>query len=379
MSRDCEKTGRDRFVPGMSTLCSLLVTACLCACVSTSSESSDDPNSDALKESMARYNLDMADKLLAQGKDDLAVRYLFRAIKAQPLFPEPRLRLIDLYLARNDMEAALVVFQNIPEELENNPQILERLVFILEEAGDREGALAVVERAVAAGAPPESFKKILAESSILASDFDRARDLLAQVCALDPEDAGSLEAYARLCRLTGRGKEECDAMMQLVALCPEDLEMPLRAARAFDREGMGGEALERFRVLSADCPPAQAMPFFRARAYLHYSKGDWARAVEMYLRIEECGGMPLERGERLNMAEAFLREGRCEESARLLRDLLEEEPQDAVVRAALAYAYWKSGSVARADEVVRSAPDPDAGNGILGAMKKRMGKGSVKR
>lgn len=359
--------------------CAILIAMGLCACATSSSEKEEDPGTTGLKGTMARYNLNMADKLFDQGKDALAVKYLYRAVRDDPLFLDPWLELVDYHLAREDMEAALLVFRSLPEELGKEPMILERTVFVLEEMGDRDGALAVVEKAVEAGATPESFKRILAESSLLSGDFERARDLLAQACSLDPEDAASLELYARICALTANGPEECETLMKLVLLCPDDPGMPLRAARAFERDGRGDEAIERLGLMIEGSSSLRAGALFRAQAFLYFQKEDWARAAALYLLTRERDGIYLERGERLCLAEALLREERTEESAALLEELLEERPDDAVVRAALAYAYWKSGSVVRAGEVVQSAPDPAAGNGILSAMRKRMGKGSVKR
>ncbi len=348
----------ERTSTAVSLLSALFLTAVLSAagCVSTGEERADSIAADAcFDESLARFNYNMAVRFWNQGNNDLAVRYLRKSIDQDSGCVKAWAGLIDIVLANGSPERALSIIRSCPEKVKKDPEVMERRIAALGSTGDYESAAKVIREAGPGSVAQARLMRILADACLLEGDIAGALDFFLQAGRLDPTDAVVLEATARLSRLAGNPEDECNAWLKLVVLCPENAEFPVEAARACDRTEERRNGIAWLESFLPRAGPAGA-GIKKALAFLHFQEGEWERSIDMYRHVRDEGGADLDREERLRISEALLRTGQDEAAAAELEKLLEENPDDDVVRAATVFACWRSGRVVRADEFINESP-----------------------
>jgi Tfp pilus assembly protein PilF len=321
---------------------------------------------------LARYHCSMAEKFWRNGDDGMALRHLTDAVRAEPMMLEPRLGLVDFHIAKGFFDEAFVLICSTPEELKNGVEIKERLVYVLELMGDHDAAVAEVEKSSKEEGHRGSLFRSMAEARIFMNDFGGAMQFYRKVLDLDGEDEQALEALSRIYELNGQDAERGRVLLQLAAVCPNDPAYPPAAAEAMNEAGLAPEAVAGLDLLRCDDSGIVRGDVCLALALIHYLTESWEDTIVFYEEARGRGGCLLSLDDRMRLSEALLRVGEDRRAADELRELLDEEPGDPVVRAALALAYWRSGHEERARMVMRDTPEGQEKGYVLDAVKRRM-------
>jgi len=321
---------------------------------------------------LARSHVRMASKYLDKGNEKMAVRHLGDAVKIAPSMLDPRVGLIDLHVAKGYFNEALALIEGCPEEMRKKPELTERLVYILEMKGNRLEAEKVADQAVKSGAGRGRLLKSRAKARIALNDFKGAMELYERVLEINPADSKALTDLERLYELSGREADRAAVLLRLTALCPDDPGYPMHAAEAMERAHLEDEGIARLNALSRDGLGRLRGDVCRALAFLYCKKGDWRKACSMYSQARDPGGFLLDREDMLRFSEALLRDGDYESASKELKALLGEDPNDPVVRAALVFAYTRSGHEDWARELMEEAPMRLKQNHLLGAVEKEL-------
>jgi tetratricopeptide (TPR) repeat protein len=349
----------------------LLVSFLIVGCT-TVEERRQEAKGPGFNESMARFNYEMSEKLWKQGKEDLAVKYLMKAVSDNPMMLEPRLGLMDIYISRGAYRDVVVFAENCPEGLKSHPEILERLVFALEADGNPEALAQVVENAAAAGIPPGRFLSARAEADLMNKDYEGALDLYRQACENDPADVRALMAMAKTHELLGNHDQECEILLRIATICPDDPAAAMNVALAFERAGCRQDGIASLKnLLLTGENNLVRDDVCRALGYLYFKEEMWQDAVKIYSLVREKGLSLLLRDDRMRLAESLLRIEDDAKAAAELQKLLDDDPADTVVRAALGLAYWRSGQTSRAREIMENAPRGVEGGTVLNALSKQ--------
>lgn len=350
----------------------LLIVTFLCTgCVTVSDSDEEDPI--LTRDShMGRFHYEMAEKFWKQGNEDLAVKYLRKAVKADPLSLEARLGLIDIWVGNDRLTEARTYISITPEELKYEPELLDRMVFILEIQEDYEALAQTVTEASEQGVDQDRFLTVRAEARVLRKDYDGARELFESAWAADPEDASVLQALVRIYRLTGSSLEEAEALLRLTALCPDDPQYPHEAALLYDKLELREDGIQGLEPLYTVDDGRIRGEVCLALAFLYFNEEQWCEAVGMFTLAQDKGDCFLRTEDRKRLAEAYLRCGDNRNAAAELQALLADNPDDSVVRAALALAFWRDGQDTRAEEAVTGAPQDDERGNVLNALEKRL-------
>ena len=211
-------------------------------CVSVDSEQADGRDS-SFDYALVNFHYKMAEKFWNQGKEDLAVKYLHKAVAGDPTAIEPRLGLIDIQVARGSVDEALAAINNCPEEMKYDPEVLDRLLYILELKGDDEAAARVIAEAEEREVSTGRFLKSRAEARLFRNDFAIALNFYERARREFPRDTALLEAMAALCSLMGREAQRAEILVDLITLLPERSDFPIAAARAFEKAGRSMEGI----------------------------------------------------------------------------------------------------------------------------------------
>ncbi len=110
-----------------------------------------------------------------------------------------------------------------------------------------------------------------------------------------------------------------------------------------------------------------------ALGYLCYIRKDYERAGQYLEKAYACDGYTLERDEILALAEIRMRNNEHESAAELLESQLESDPDHAVTRAALAWAYYCAGSRESSRRIMAKASVACEANGTFDAVKGKIG------
>jgi len=340
-------------------------------CVSVDSEPSGERDS-SFDYALVNFHYEMAEKFWNQGKEELAVKYLNKAVAGDPDSIEPRLGLIDIQVARGDVDGALTAINDCTEEMKYDPEVLDRLLYILELKGDDEAAARVIAEAQDREVTTGRFLKTRAEARVFRNDFAKALNFYERARGEFPRDTALLEAMAALYGLMGREAQRAEILVDLISLLPERTDFPIDAARAFQKAGCPKEGIVQLESLILGEGRMVRGDVCQGLGYLYISEERWQHACEIYEKARAEGDAVLAVEERKNLAEAYLRNGDNVKAASELQDLVLRQPDDPVARAALALAYWRMGHVERAEEIVKGAAEGTIEGTVLGAVDKKI-------
>ncbi len=340
------------------------------SCTTVDSDARNDESS--FDYALTSFHYEMAEKFWSQGKEELAVKYLKKAVAGDPNALEPRLGLIDIQVARGKIDDALTAVNGCPEDMKYEPEVLDRLLYVLELKDDAEAAARVIAEAEDREVTTGQFLKTRAEARLFRNDFPGALEYYERARRKFPRDTALLESLAALYGLLGREAERAEVLVALVALLPERNEIPIAAARAFDKAGIRKEGIVQLESYILAEGKMVRGDVCQGLGYLYIREERWQQACEIYERARSQGDAVLSIEERKNLSEAYLRNGDNVKAAAELQDLVLRNPDDPVVRAALALAYWRMGHVERAEEIVNNAEIGSKKGTVLGAVEKKI-------
>ncbi len=233
-----------------------------------------------------------------RAKDALAL--LERARKTNPKAVEPRLRLVNVYIARREGDKALDVAREAGTIAPRNPQVIFALARAQVAAGELSSAIVTFRRLVELEPKSARVRVGLALALMGSKDYDSAREQLAKARKIAP-----------------------DFMRGRVAAV--ELEMLDKKTDA---------ALARARELSADQSASPVGPMLEGDILMR--TGDFAGAIKAYETASaRRGSMTLA----LRLYNAHVKAGDVEGGLGVLRDWLAKNPNDHRTRLALAGAY----------------------------------------
>jgi|GEM_PF-2442956 len=370
------RMGRRMWTEGAATGVLLLAVTMMLQGCTTLRPGGESDTIKATGKALSGFHYTTAEKFWKQGNANLAIKYLQKAIENDPLQIEPRLGLIDIYMARCLPDEALITIRNCPEEMQEDPQLRERLVFALELQGDSEGAAAASDEAVAEGMNRTRLLVTRAEANLMLKDFSGARELYEEAIRVDPADWEALRALSKIYSLTGLHAEAGELLLRLIVLRPEEPQIAMESGLAFEEAGLIDDGIRRLYLHLFTADGHQRGDVGRALGYLYFQRELWPECLHAYTLAREVDEGLLDVHDRMRLAEALLRTGEILNAATELQSLLDRDPDNHVVRAALALAYWKSGQRTRAEELVANTPRVQAagepGEELLRAVIKRL-------
>ncbi len=245
----------------------------------------------------------LADLASRQNRPDDALAYLERARVNNPKAIEPRLRLVNVYIARREGEKALDVAREIELIAPGNPQMLFALARAQMAAGEVSSAIVTFRRLVELEPKSAQARVALALALMQSKDFDGARKQLAKARELNPDFI--------------RGR-----------VAAVELEMLAKKTDA---------ALAQARALAADQPKSSVGPMLEGDVLMR--TGDFAGAIKAY---ETAMARQASAAMAVRLYNAHVKAGDVDGGLAVLRDWLEKTPDDHRTRLALAGAYLKA-------------------------------------
>ncbi len=318
------------------------------------------------------FNYKLAEKFWEQGQMDLALRYLEQAIRMNPELMAPRLRILDVYLHNSASIEALNYLDRCPPEMQGHPAFLKRRALACELGGLGKEAGRILDEAAAGGGGDRQRTMARAENRLLEGKPQEAREMLEKAASRFPEDPSLLRALADLTHTLCRYGEEADYRMKLALLDRGDAANLRAAAHALIRSGRLEEGLGWFCRLSRTSLESEREPVRACLGYLYYRTGDYERAQCLLQQAADGPDFTLDRDETLALAEIQMRNGTYGEAALVLEEGLKRNPNHALTRAALVWAYYRAGRSDSLDALLAEACDLQHGESILQFVKERV-------
>jgi predicted Zn-dependent protease len=225
-------------------------------------------------------------------------------------------------------------------------------------SGDVDGALALLQSAVAADPENAEYRRVLAAVLWRAGDQDESVAQRAEAARLDPRF--ELE-YARALDVAGRSDEAVDVFRSVVARNPEASVVQEDLGRLLYRTGAYAEAAPHLEVAVRARPDD---PVLRQElAYALERAGDSAAAVDEYHKVLETA--PQAAITRGLLAENLYQQGRKDEAMKVIQDGLALSPEAPLLQRQLGSLLERAGkreeAAAAYREYARLAPNsPDA-------------------
>lgn len=364
------RTGRGKFSWCLLTAALMLAGSSI-GCVSTYP---DEPDPLSLEDAarLASFNYGLAAKFWEREQKDLALRYLHKAARMDPESAAPRLKIMDLHLIENDPEGALSCWEECPEEMKTTPAFLKRRALAFEMLGRGDEASRLLDQAAAdASADPQCIEAS-ADNLVLRGKVEQALELMKDSSRDYPDEISMLSALGELYHAVGRFREEGEIRMKLARLVEGDAWNLRWAARAYARAGWADEGLDRIMKLDRSALGISQDTWNAARGYLHYIRGEYECAASCFERAFASEGLSPDLDESLAWAETLMRREEHGRAAEILEERLTDDPENMLVRAALAWAYLRSGSADRSKEVVAGASGIEDERGLLQALRRRL-------
>jgi len=341
-------------------------------CVTTRESGEESPPDAKEVERVAAFNCHLAERFWEKNRPDLSIRYLENAVRLEPDTPAPRLMILDLHLARGESEAVLQYLDACPEDLQKNPAFLKRRALACELINNGDEAGRLLDEAQAWKLQDRGLISAAAENLLIQGKVPEALELLQDASARYPEQASFLESLIELYETLGRYQEEGENCLHLYFLTEDGGACVRRAARAFARAGCIDEGLEKIARLGRRSGSADKGVIKSSMGYLCYLKGDLERAAFLLEQAFTCEGYEPNHDELLALAEIRMRNSEYRDAAGLLEEHLNRYPDHVLTRAALAWAYHRSGSLELARNVLDGSMDFMGDEGILQTVKERM-------
>ncbi|MBM3567716.1 MAG: tetratricopeptide repeat protein, partial [Alphaproteobacteria bacterium] len=266
----------------------------------------------ALAASAAPDSNDVGQLLYLWGPRPTAAQIDWIEARAQGASGEARLAWLRKLLDVNAYARVIAFYERQPDDA-GRPAYIEALVRLR----DGRRLAAAIEGRIAAGAGVEELRQ-LARLGEQESQLRPALGALQALLAKQPDDAPALAQAGRIAFYLNRRNEARDALARLLARAPGDYQSNFIYAE----------------VLAAEKRIAAARPHFQ-------------RALEL-VRAEPVQTYPM----RLTEAQTLQRLGRREEALAAFKDLVEERPRDASLRADYVAALLDAGRTAEARQML---------------------------
>lgn len=209
---------------------------------------------DALEPDSAVVHTALGTSALAEGRDGAGVAQLERAASLAPLTAEGATVLVGAYLRLNALDQALAVAGALAGRAPNNPAAHNLEGGVRLSRGDRGGARASFERALARQSAYAPALNNLARLDLAERRPAAARQRYVEVLKADPKNVPAMLALAELARTDGQRGPALAWLEQAVAVDPDALPATRALAGARLAQGDAGGALRVTRTFQARQP-----------------------------------------------------------------------------------------------------------------------------
>jgi predicted Zn-dependent protease len=348
------------------------------------------PANDSFWQALVRWHV-------ARDDPDGAEAVLREMAALAPDDPEARYRVVQFLLNARGPDAARAELETLRAEAAD-PAPFQRALAVLDFAeGDRDAAIASMRALIDAAEPSDDRRETQIALARMLDDTGDSAGRDAMVDAVLAEDAGQIEA------LKMRARREIDAdrpenavrdMRDALEQAPRDPAILTLMAEAHLREGareLAGERLAlavevsgrgsaesvryaRFLLEDGRVGPAESVLLDGLKAApndigllsllgeLHLERRDWARATQVAGLLRERGDPEAVRAADAIEATALRSQNRLEETADMLRGLVEADAGDTRALAGLVQTWVEAGEIDQALTFVngRLAQDPES-------------------
>lgn len=227
----------------------------------------------------------------------LGARYLLhRAHALHPGDPSVRTHLAYAHLELRQFDLALAHFRGVLAAAPDDAQANHGLGLCLLDGGDAAGAVAALERALAA-TPPDAALPVLvrlAEACHRAGEDARARDLFARAHSLAAEHPAVLLAHARFLRATALPAQALTLLDRCLRHDPDEPRLLLEKAHCLRLLGQTAQAaqwLDRLAQIAPALPEGaeEAGNCLLAMGKVAESRELWTRAIDAWLQAGDLG------------------------------------------------------------------------------------------
>lgn len=319
------------------------------------------------KDARAYYGMYRALEKLGRVQDSVA--YLRAAVEEDPNFHEAKLKLARVYLAARMVEEGekLVneVRQSQPESVE--AKVLSAMVALAK--NDANAARQALQEALAQNPSDAEALRVQALIEWQEGNKEKALATLKQALAANPQNPDLQVTYVELSLAKGEPEEALQGLRQLIQQAPEQLSYRLRLAQILLGLGRPEEALTTLRegvTAAKDKKPA-------VRALLQLQgqvKGPEGVLAELDRLVQEY---PDEAEWKLQKADGLVRLNRKEEAKTLLEKVIEQHPDSAAkAKVGLAELAWRSNDLAQSEKLLAEVLEKDPQDAMALALRARI-------
>lgn len=167
---------------------------------------------------------------------------------------------------------------------------------------------------------------LAAANAMQLGDMEAALQRVERAIALQPEEVTFLNTQGTVCKQLGRIDEACQSYHKALAVDPENMDALYNLANLFRDSGEYKQAIDYYQQVLISQPQ-----FYSARhnlANLYNQRGDARSAEREYRILIDSDGNSLQ--VRLGLGQALLNQARYEEAESCFREILQEDPEDAL-------------------------------------------------
>ncbi len=284
-----------------------------------------------------------------------------KAAELNPGYIEPRYRLGYIYFATGQDDKASSMADEILKIQPNNPSGKTLHAALMARKGDTKGAAREMEKVVAEAPTQLDAVDLLASIYAKEGSFDKAMEVLSKGVEANPKNIPLRAQYARMLAERKDFPKAEKALQEIIALLPEKLEPRLSLALFYSQTNQADKAEKTLReaiqanpddglryIVLADFMIGQKKPdrakeeliaaikakpklgnVRLALAKLYEQTGEYDKATQVYRDlIEASGDKPDGLTARNRLSNLMMNEGKQEEAAKLVDEVLKENPQD---------------------------------------------------
>jgi tetratricopeptide (TPR) repeat protein len=226
------------------------------------------------------------------GKDVLALKYLRKAIQANPSDSETAITLSRILVEQDDWHAGLKVLDG--HDHTNMAIALERAKIIYRQGGLTE-AVPLVEEIIRQKPDDDEAVMLLAQMKLESGDGEEARDLLKKVLKKKPDHAAAYALLGWLSYFDGQLDQAVHSYSEAVRYCPTELDHYLKLGKIFHERREFTKALQ-IHNQAMKVAPKNAAPFLESSVIFKEMK-DFVNAELMLRRAAELepGNLSIQR------------------------------------------------------------------------------------
>jgi tetratricopeptide (TPR) repeat protein len=258
---------------------------------------------------------------IAEQRTDIGAlgELLQKVVELDAKHADARLRLARLSLLRGEFDKALQFINDADELQPGTAAILTTRAATLLKLGDRQGALADAQRALALNATDVEALGVIAADKLSFGDTSGALETIDRGLAGDPFNLGLLLFKMKIFEQQDNPKAVEGIMRTIVSAHPKEKGLRRALASYYARQGRKDEAEREMRAL-ADASPDDASAGLELAEFLRVVRGVDAARGELARRIEAGG----ERAHRYRVALARLEfaVGRFDAAKAMLDDVI---------------------------------------------------------